>query len=243
MSAAKQILRRVNRVIAPTGAQLYRAGVDMDYALDWLARRDHQIASIFDLGAAQGDWSRMALNRFPRARIMGVDPLAERVADLERLKQENPRFDYVCAVAGAKDGGAVDLAVTADLDGSSVHGSEGQRRTVPVRSLDAIAAMKGLGGPYFLKFDTHGFERPILEGAGEVLAQTRFIVMEAYNFRHTPETLLFHEMIDYLGRRGFRVSHIVDVLNRPNDGALWQIDLMFARADDPIFDSDSFRDG
>lgn len=243
MSARKELLRRVNRVIAPTGAQLYRAGIDMDYALDWLARRDHQIASIFDLGAAQGHWSRMALDRFPKARVIGVDPLEERATDLERLKQENPRFDYVSAVAGEQDGGTVELAVTPDLDGSSVHGSEGQRRSVRVHSLDAMAQMKGLRGPYFLKFDTHGFEKSILEGARGVLAQTRFIVMEAYNFRHTPETMLFHEMIDYLGQRGFRVSHIVDVLNRPDDGALWQIDLMFARADDPIFDSDTFRDG
>ncbi len=243
MSARKELMRRVNRVIAPTGAQLYRAGADMDYALDWLARRDHQIASIFDLGAAQGNWSRLALALFPKARIIGVDPLEERAPDLERLRQENMRFDFVSAVAGAQEGDAVELAVPDDLDGASVHGSEGAKRRVPVHSLDAIAEAKGLRGPYFLKFDTHGFEKPILDGASRVLSQTRFIVMEAYNFRHTPETLLFHEMIDYLGERGFRVSHIVDVLNRPSDGALWQIDLMFARADDPIFDSDTFRDG
>jgi hypothetical protein len=35
----------------------------------------------------------------------------------------------------------------------------------------------------------------------------------------------------------------VDVLNRPTDGVLWQIDLFFARHDDPIFASDSFRHG
>lgn len=243
MSARKQLLRRVNKVIAPTGAQLYRAGADMEYALDWLARRDHRIASILDLGAARGDWSRMALDLFPKAQIVGVDPLEERVPHLEKLKQENPRFDYVSAVAGGDDGGTVELAVTDDLDGSSVHGAEGQMRTVPVHSVDAIAEMKGMRGPYFLKFDTHGFEKPILDSAAQVLKDTRFIVMEAYNFRHTPETLLFHEMIAYLAQHGFRVSHIVDVLNRPSDGALWQIDLMFARADDAIFESDAFRDG
>lgn len=243
MSARKQLLRTVNKVIAPTGAQLYRAGADMEYALDWLARRDHGISSILDLGAAQGNWSRMALDLFPRARIVGVDPLVERVPFLEKLKAENSRFDFVSAVAGGDDGGTVELAVTDDLDGSSVHGSEGQMRSVPVHSIDRIAEMKGLKGPYFLKFDTHGFEKPILESAQKVLEETRFIVMEAYNFRHTPETLLFHEMIAYLGERGFRVSHLVDVLNRPSDGALWQIDLMFARSQDPIFESDQFRDG
>ncbi len=248
MSTKKNILRVANRLIAPTGAQLYRAGIDMEYALGWLAQknkkaRDHGIASILDLGAAQGNWSRMALDLFPGTRIVGVDPLEERVPYLEKLKAENSRFDYVSAVAGGDDGGTVELAVTDDLDGSSVHGSEGKTRTVSVQSVDGIAQRKGLKGPYFLKFDTHGFELPILESAAHVLKDTQYIVMEAYNFRHTPETLLFHEMIAYLGGKGFRVSHLVDVLNRPTDGALWQVDLMFARDDDPVFNSNSFRHG
>lgn len=243
MSTKKQVLRAANRLLAPTGAQLYRAGIDMEYALDWLAKRDHGINSILDLGAAQGNWSRLALDLFPDARVVGVDPLDERKPYLEALKNETERFDYVSAVAGEDDGGTVELAVTDDLDGSSVHGSEGAVRTVPVHSVDAIADMKGLEGPFFLKFDTHGFEAPILRSAEKVLEKTRYIVMEAYNFRHTPETLLFHEMIALLAQKGFRVTHLVDVLNRPTDGALWQVDLMFAREDEPVFDSDSFRHG
>ncbi|MEM7665443.1 MAG: FkbM family methyltransferase [Pseudomonadota bacterium] len=245
MSAKKKILRAANKLIAPTGAQLYRAGIDMESALGWLAQRnnarDHDIASILDLGAAKGDWSRLALDLFPKAHIVGVDPLKEREPYLERLKSESDRFDYVLAVAGEDDGGTVELAVTDDLDGSSVHGSEGETRTVPVHSVDAIAQMKGLSGPYFLKFDTHGFEMPILRSAEKVLAETQYVVMEAYNFRHTPETLLFHEMIAYMAAKGFRVSHLVDVMNRPSDGALWQVDLMFARDDDPVFASNTFR--
>ncbi|MDY7096629.1 MAG: FkbM family methyltransferase [Pseudomonadota bacterium] len=247
MSTRKNLMRAANRLIAPTGAQLYRAGADMEYALDWLSRRnresDRPIASILDLGAAQGNWSRLALDLFPGARIVGVDPLQERVPYLEKLKAEDGRFDFVSAVAGGDDGGTVELAVTDDLDGSSVHGSEGETRTVSVQSVDGIVERHGLRGPFFLKFDTHGFERPILESAEKVLEQTDYIVMEAYNFRHTPETMLFHEMIAYLGEKGFRVSHLVDVLNRPTDGALWQVDLMFARADDPIFESNAFRHG
>jgi FkbM family methyltransferase len=248
MSARKQILQAVNRLIAPTGAQLYRAGIDMEYALGWLARRnrrhgDDGIAGILDLGAAQGNWSRMALDLFPEARVIGVDPLEERRPFLDRLRAENPRFDYVLAVAGEDDGGTASLSVTDDLDGSSVDGAEGAMRSVPVRSVDSIVAEKGIPGPYFLKFDTHGFEAPILRSAERTLADTRFVVMEAYNFRHTPETLLFHEMVGFMETRGFRVTHLVDVLNRPADGVLWQVDLMFARDDDPVFASNGFRGG
>lgn len=243
MSAKKKLLRLANGLISPVGVQLYRSGTDMESVLRQIAARDHGINSVLDLGAAKGDWSRMALGLFPNAKIVGVDPLEERAPYLEKLKAKHDRYDYVSAVAGKDDGGSVELAVTPDLDGSTIHGSEGQMRTVPVHSVDAIAKMKGLKGPFFLKFDTHGFEKPILESAEKVLTQTKYIVMEAYNFRHSPDTLLFHEMIAFMEERGFRVSHLVDILNRPTDGALWQVDLFFARADDPLFNSDSYRHG
>lgn len=237
----RQLLKLANTMLAPVGVQLYRRGIDMESVLKLIAARPHGINSIIDLGAARGHWSEMALALFPEAQVVGVDPLKEREPYLQRLKDSHSRYDYVLAVAGKDDGGTVDLAVTPDLDGSSVHGREGEVRTVPVHSVDAIAASRGMKGPFFLKFDTHGFERPILESAEHVLTETKYMVMEAYNFRHTPDTMLFHEMIAYLESKGFRVFNLVDVMNRPTDGALWQVDLFFARTDDPIFANSSFR--
>lgn len=235
------ILNTANALLQPFGAQIYRRGIDMQSVLKVIAGRNPGFKSIIDLGAARGHWSEAALALFSDAQVIGVDPLKEREPFLAKLKARNPRYDYVLAVAGAEDGGSVELAVTGDLDGSTVHGAEGEKRVVPVHTLDAIIASKGLKGPFFLKFDTHGFERPILDGAEKTLAETSYIVMESYNFRHTPETMLFHEMIAFLEGKGFRVFNMADPLQRPHDRALWQMDLFFARADDPVFNSNSFR--
>jgi FkbM family methyltransferase len=237
----KQLLKLGNGLLAPLGLQVYHKGLDMESVLKRIASWRPELGTVIDLGAARGHWSRMALDLFPEARVVGVDPLKEREPYLSRLKAREPRYDFVLAVAGQDDGGSVELAVTPDLDGSTVHGREGEVRTVPVHSVDAIVAMKGLKGPFFLKFDTHGFEKPILESATRTLAETKYIVMEAYNYRHSPDTLLFHEMIAYLEPRGFRVFNLADPLQRPTDHALWQMDLFFARADDPVFASNQFR--
>ncbi len=238
----KKLLGVANALLSPVGVQLYRKGIDMESVLKQMSGWNHGISSILDLGAARGHWSQMALNLFPGTKIVAVDPLKEREPFLSRLKDKySDRYDYVLAVAGRDDGGSVELAVTPDLDGSTVHGREGEVRTVPVHSVDSIVKMKGLKGPFFLKFDTHGFEKPILDSAEETLKETKYMVMEAYNFRHSPDTMLFHEMIAYLETKGFRVFNLVDILQRSTDGALWQIDLFFARADDPIFNSNSYR--
>lgn len=92
-----------------------------------------------------------------------------------------------------------------------------------------------------LKFDTHGFEVPILKGAARTLQDTRYIVMEVYNYRHVEGTLLFYEMCALLDGMGFRCFNMADPLQRPLDGCLWQMDFFFARKDDGCFRESRFR--
>ena len=75
----------------------------------------------------------------------------------------------------------------------------------------------------------------------EALGRTTLLVIEAYNFEVQPGCLRFHEMCGYLEERGLRCIDLVDVLRRPGDGALWQFDLFFVRADRPEFASNSYR--
>lgn len=242
MNFKRRLLDFANHLIQPIGVQLGRAGTDMESVLKVLGRmRGDNIATIFDIGASTGRWSEMTMQFIPHARFIGIDPLKEREAALQRLKQRKPNFDYVLCAAGEEANGTVQMAVGDDPDTSTVHGSDGTMRTVPLHSLDAIAEMKGTKGPYLLKFDTHGFEVPILNGAKKVLAETNYIVMEAYNYRHVDGTLLFWEMCQLMDTMGFRCFNLVDPMLRSLDKSLWQIDLFFARKDDVFFRSENFR--
>ena len=99
----------------------------------------------------------------------------------------------------------------------------------------------GLPGPYLLKFDTHGFELPILNGAARTLAETEVIVMECYNFRIGPHALTFDEMCRHLGERGFRCIDLVEPMHRPRDDSFWQMDLVFVRQTRPEFAYTGYR--
>ena len=236
------LLKIANAILRPAGVQIYKAGMDMESVLKLVGRMPGRIGTVIDIGASTGRWSAMAMPHFPDARFIGVDPLDEREPDLKRLKSRQPKFDYVLCVAGEKDNDVVELAVTGNLDGSTVGGSvgDGQMRQVPLHSVDAIVAMKNCDGPFILKFDTHGFEVPILKGAAKTLEQTDYIVMEVYNFRHTEGTLTFYEMCSLLEGMGFRCFNLVDPMQRPIDKAFWQMDLFFARKNHPVFSSDSY---
>lgn len=230
-----------NRLLRPLGARVSRQdNFDMESALRWVAQQGGRIETVIDIGASTGRWSAMAMPYFPQTRFIGIDPLKEREPDLARLEARSPHFEYVLAAAGEIPETTVELAVTADLDGSTVGGKAGVTRSVAAYSVDRLAEIKKCTGPYLLKFDTHGFEVPILNGAASTLRQTEYIFMEVYNFRHTEGTLLFHEMCSLLDEKGFRCVLLADLMPRPFDRALWQMDIVFARKEHPAFRENSY---
>ncbi len=95
--------------------------------------------------------------------------------------------------------------------------------------------------PYFLKFDTHRFELPILAGAKEALKQTSAITLEVYNFQISPHCLRFHEMCAHLETLGFRCAGLADPMLRELDSLLWQFDLLFLPANSDCFAKESFQ--
>ena len=82
-----------------------------------------------------------------------------------------------------------------------------------------------------MKLDTHGFEMPILAGARAVLASTAALVIECYNFDICATAQRFPTFCRSMEDLGFRCVDAWDLMYRPRDLALWQMDLLFVRAD------------
>lgn len=207
----------------------------MSSAIERIKGHGITINSIIDIGASNGKWSVKAMSVFPNAKVLAVEPLAERAADLARLNKAHKNFDYVNCVAGNEDGGEVSFSVTEDLDGSTVNGNCGSPRTVPMRTIDAVLSEKKMVGPYLLKFDTHGFEIPILQGCRDALMNTNIVVMEVYNFEITTDAKRYPEMCTHMEGLGFRCYDLAAPMRRHYDKSFWQMDLFFCRSDSKIF--------
>lgn len=195
------------------------------------------VSTILDVGASDGTWSLAAMSLFPSAQFLLFEPLEERRSSLTLLKGTHENLDFEISAVGSEVG-EVSLIVTQDLDGSRAILNEdysGVTRKVSLTSLDASLQPRTLPTPYLLKLDVHGYELPILEGAARTLERTNVAIIEVYNFRITPSSLLFHEIVSYMDRHGFSCIDIVDPLWMQQDRCEWQIDLFFAKRDDPIF--------
>ncbi len=191
---------------------------------------------IIDLGAAAGTWTLKAETVWPEADFLMFEPLEERKNDLELLQSRNSKLVPVFAAAGSKTG-KIRFVVSSDLDGSGVYEEKtsGDFREVELTTIDDEIKKRKLKGPYFLKFDTHGFELPILEGSVETLKETELIVMECYGFLVANNSLLLHEMCSHMEKLGFRLADQVDVMRRPGDDLFWQCDLFFLKSSNELF--------
>ena len=207
----------------------------MERAVRRAKRHGLEINTFIDLGASNGQWSRMAATIFDDAHFLAVEALSEWAGDLEVLKRSQPRFDYEIAVIGSEPGRGY-INVSDDLRSSGVYdGSAASARSVPMISVDDLVAGRRAEPAFGIKFDTHGHELPILAGAAETLRKTNLIIMEVYNFADGSRTLRFPQMCEHLEGLGFRCFDMCSPMLRPGDGALWQMDLFFAPASSRIF--------
>lgn len=210
-------------------------------ALARIQARGVEVNSVLDVGASNGVWSIKARPCWPQARYHLVEAFGYWREKLEALCAAEPAFSHVIAAAGTSEG---EVWFSNDPEapyGGAASTAPGQGRwSVPQVSLAGEVARLGLPGPYLIKLDTHGFERPILEGAAAILAQTSLVVIETYLFHIHPDSMLLHEMCAYMAERGFRVIDMSEPLWRDHDKALWQVDLFFVRDDRPEFQNNGF---
>jgi FkbM family methyltransferase len=215
-------------------------GSTMAGALQAISARGHLLNTVVDIGASNGQWSSLFMEYYPACNYLLVEAQPFHEKELKRFCHEHRNADYVLAAAGENEG-RINFNTNDPFGGrASSTPFASNNITVPMVTIDGMTEQKGLDGPYLLKLDVHGYEVPIFKGAEKVLKETEIIVVECYNFKIAPECLLFHEMCSFLAGKGFRCIDMVDVMHRPYDRALWQMDLIFAKNDRAEFHYNSY---
>jgi FkbM family methyltransferase len=206
-----------------------------------LKHRGISVNTIIDIGASDGRWSDSILTVFPESHFFLIEANDIHRSHLEGFKKKNKNVEYIIAAAGDEVGN-IYFDNTDPFGGLATHEKTNEDLIeVPVVTVDHCACNGKLVGPFLLKLDTHGFELPIFKGASKVLEDTNIIVVEAYNFRLTRDTLLFYEMCEYMMKKGFRCSGLIEPGCRPKDGFLWQMDLIFVRETRKEFTDNNYK--
>jgi FkbM family methyltransferase len=127
---------------------------------------------IIDIGAHQGDWTRMIREIFPQPPVLMIEARKEQEATLQRVCSEFSGLNYVIALLGREPQAAVPFHVSGT--GSSIFAERSDTarvlRQMPMRTLDEVVAeFELLDEPLFLKVDIQGAELECLRGGDTVL--------------------------------------------------------------------------
>ncbi|MBN8555172.1 MAG: FkbM family methyltransferase [Deltaproteobacteria bacterium] len=235
----------MNHFLKPLGLRIERSSLvdlSMEATLSRAAIRfgKNSVRTVVDIGASDGSWSEACERAFPNANYLLIEAQKEHEPKLAAYCRSRKMTDFVICAAGDQEGEIYFDA--SDLYGglASTKPFQDNSRKVPMHSLDYLVKSKNLPGPYLIKFDTHGFEVPILAGATECLKNTDLILMETYNFDIAQNSLRFYQMCQLLEEKGFRCIDLSGPLLRPIDQSFWQIDFLFARSESIPFKINSY---
>lgn len=199
----------------------------------------HDYSTVIDVGANRGQFALLARRRFPRAKIVCIEPLDGPRAKLERVFPDRSRV-LVIASAAAESAGEAPMFVSRADDSSSLLAPTDlqlsmfpgtdviDRIAVRTERLDALLDRTELARPALLKIDVQGGELGVLAGAIGLLDAIDAILVEC-SFRELYEGQpVADEIVRFVHGYGFALASVsspfVDCA-----GQVLQADLVFER--------------
>lgn len=188
--------------------------------LRWLVEATRQREGphwILDVGANVGNYAANVRAALPAADIVCFEP-HPRTAERLRQRAAALRLDVVATAVG-REPGELELYDYAATPAGSEHatfypdvivepnGHEPARFLVPVTTVDAVLAARGIERVLLLKIDTEGHELAVLEGARSALnASAIDIVQLEFNEMNVVSRTFFRDLLAPLdGYRLFRL--------------------------------------
>jgi FkbM family methyltransferase len=198
------------------------------------------IATIIDVGSNIGQFAARSRLLYPNSQIYAFEPLADCFAQLTHRFSGDKKFAGFRVALGAAEGTSTfhrnDYSPSSSLlemeklhEQTFTYTRAHSQVSVPVRRLDAVLPELDLKPDILLKLDVQGFEDRVLDGAQELLRQTRVVISEVSFEALYKDQAQFEDIYRRLTAAGFRYHGNWEQLFSPVDGRVLQADAIFLR--------------
>jgi FkbM family methyltransferase len=173
-------------------------------------------------------------------QIISIEPAADAFAELSTKAGKDTRWRAIHTAVGSSEGtltlnvseGSIfnsvlkvtDAAVTASPNAKIIRTEE-----VPVRTIDALLDEVGAEPAIGFKIDVQGFERDVLDGAGDALKSARLVEMELTPVAVYEGQMLLEEALATMSTAGFVLSLTENLFPEPGSGRALQFNGIFVR--------------
>lgn len=235
--------QRIVRVLRKYGYDLsrYRAGTHPEVRRN-LLMRTYGIDLVLDIGANCGDYGRELREGGYGGSIVSFEPLAAVFRELEAEAAKDPGWTAKCCalgaersrqtihVAGNSASSSLLEMLPAHLEAAPYAGYVGEE-TVQVETLDELFdGIAGRSRSVWMKIDTQGYERQVLDGARQSLARIDTVQMELSLTALYEGSAGYLDLVHFMTERQYEVVAIDPGFSDPKSGRLLQADFTFHRA-------------
>jgi len=236
----KQLLRNLLRKI---GYDLFKHDARYHEVFSRRALLErHGDLIVLDVGANRGQFGIELREYGFEGKIISFEPLSAAHEKLTRAAAGDDDWIVAERAAIGDEPGEAEINVSGNSVSSSLLPLEQihldiapcsayvGKEKVEVKRLDeAVKPYAADGAKFYLKADTQGFERHVLEGAAGILADCEAIELELSCIPTYTGCMLFGEGFDYLRERGYRLYSTYYVLQDRQSGEMLQMNAFFTR--------------
>lgn len=196
-----------------------------------------EAATVLDVGANCGQFTLAARRRFPAARILSFEPLADARSVFSRLFAADSRIELFAMALGATDGEATlhrsrrhnssSLLPIGPLQTTTFPGTEEiGRESVKVARLERLFDGLAPTRPILCKIDVQGGELEVLKGFGSAMASIDAIMIELSFVAFYTGQPLFAALDAHLRGAGFILDCIYGA-SVDRDGVVLQCNALY----------------
>jgi FkbM family methyltransferase len=201
----------------------------------------HNVDLVLDVGANVGQYGRGIRERGYKGRIWSFEPVMSAFDELQAYTRRDAHWDVTRSAIGAASSEATinvsELSVFSSLKDANQtalaldpRAAVVEKQNVQVAALDDL--LKGEAAKnIFLKIDTQGYEREVLEGASTLRGKLAGIQLEIPVDNLYDDVWSFPECITYMDSLGYTPAQFKTVQPRRNDRAsAIEFDCVFRRS-------------
>ncbi|MFC4738429.1 FkbM family methyltransferase [Flavobacterium ponti] len=201
--------------------------------------KDYNIDVVIDVGANIGQYGSELRNIGYIGQIISFEPTSEAFSKLKKASLKDNLWEVHNLSLGERDGlstiniskNSVSSSILKDLPqltNSAPEATFVTTETITINKLDTLFSKLNLKDKnIYLKIDTQGYEKMVLDGAKDSLNKIAGIQLEMALIPSYEGTLTFEEMSDFLKSLGFKLTTIESGHYDKNTGKLLEVDGIF----------------
>ena len=233
----------IKRILHKTGFELRRFSVEQSENARFISMlRANNVNLIFDVGANTGQFGVLMREIGFDGKILSFEPLSEARENLLKISRNDSMWQVALQSAIGEENGEIEINIAGNSQSSSVldmldtHVRAAPdskyigKEKVALRKLDTIAPdYMDSNSIVFIKIDTQGYERQVMNGAKKLMSQIVGLQLEVSLVPLYKGQILFEEVLKILKTEGFNLWSISTVFSDPSTAQVLQVDATFFR--------------